>query len=1047
MTTKKTMSVVFSVLLILAAAQPSLAQRTTATFGGAVEDQSHAVLPGVQVSLINEGTGTVLLQVSNERGEFLFDFVPVGIYTLKLELPGFKNLESRGNSLGAAQTVRRTYTMEVGGLTDDVTVTGEAAQVNTISPEQRLALDTLQVTSLPMINRNVTTIIAAAGTGLSRNDLTSNTMGGTRYKLNGLGGGSMSATVDGGSASGDAGSEMLGMYGNFAKIEVMSAEAIGEVQIVKGVISAEYGGMGGHVSMVTKSGTNQWHGNLMERYSGSVLDSRSPFLNKKPNSVSNQFGGSVAGPIKRDKAFFLFAYEGYRVRATVPVNGAFPTPYFRNLLLQYLPYRETQVNLNYMPVPNQPYGATDLLGRWIGPGLSTWNDDHVDARGDYLLGPGNLSVTFAGGHPNRDEAADDPLEPTRFTSRVVRLNVGYVVGKGRLTSSTRMGMNHVPQVRIEKSWYEYDPTHEKYAKGFGIINKFSYPGMTTTRGGLRRVNKWPSWTAEQQISLLSGPPALKFGGMVRLKIGGFDNQQAGNVAFNTSADIQNNTPNSVTLGRSVPSTRWSMPSYSFYIQDDWRITHRLALNLGLREDNYIAIKVTPAAVYGGASDYEKSRAYDNQPLTAAWNLNGLLDPVNFTWGGLRDRNKPYENDNWNFGPRFGFAYTADSKGDFVVRGGFGVNFAGFDAGPQEEGSGQIARPDLPATKTWSRLEATALGLKFPAYNDDLALIALAENKIGVTRRINPHYESPYAMNYTLGIQRALTPTLILESAFVGTRGVKFVMVRTFNRVDRVTGIRPNPGDVQGSYNDNSQQTNFNSWQTSLKQRFSRGLGWNVHYTWGKAMSYTGGDIAEGWVGDGTRNSIEDFNDIKIERSLSTGDITHSLSTDWVYTVPTLLRRSPVARNVLGGWQLTGIFAARTGIPIFTGITQTGGRPDLIDPENMLNKNCCSFGNIQYINPAAFEKVTVPTASGLTIRRGNINSSPVRAPGMWNVDLSLGKSFSLTELTKLELKADMLNALNHTTYTNFATNWSGIDFGKATATGPARMIQVQMRLKF
>src|SRR5499433_915233 len=605
MTTKKTMSVVFSVLLILAAAQPSLAQRTTATFGGAVEDQSHAVLPGVQVSLINEGTGTVLQQVSNERGEFLFDFVPVGIYTLKLELSGFKNLESRGNSLGAAQTVRRTYTLEVGGLTDDVTVTGEAAQVNTVSPEQRLALDTLQVTSLPMINRNVTTIIAAAGTGLSRNDLTSNTMGGTRYKLNGLGGGSMSATVDGGSASGDAGSEMLGMYGNFAKIEVMSAEAIGEVQIVKGVISAEYGGMGGHVSMVTKSGTNQWHGSLMERYSGSALDSRSPFLNRKPNSVSNQFGGSVSGPIKRDKAFFLLAYEGYRVRATVPVNGAFPTPYFRNLLLQYLPYRETQVNLNYMPVPNQPYGPTDLLGRWIGPGESTWNDDHFDARGDYLLGPGNLSVTFAGGHPNRNEAADDPLEPTRFISRVVRLNVGYVIGKGRLSSSTRMGMNHVPQVRIEKSWYEYDPSHEKYAKGFGIINKFSYPGMTTTRGGLRRVNKWPSWTAEQQVSLLTGPHALKIGGMVRLKIGGFDNQQAGNVAFNTLADIQNNTPSSVTLGRSVPSTRWSMPSYSFYIQDDWRISPKLVLNLGLREDNYYAVKVTPAAVYGGASPYEK----------------------------------------------------------------------------------------------------------------------------------------------------------------------------------------------------------------------------------------------------------------------------------------------------------------------------------------------------------------------------------------------------------------------------------------------------------
>ena len=1040
-------AMVLSIVLIAALAISCFGQRTMATLGGVVEDETHAVLPGVQVRLLNEGTSAVLEQLTSERGEFLFDFVPVGTYTLKLEMAGFKNLESRNISLGAAQTLRRTYTLQIGGLTDEVTVTAEAAQVNTVSPEQRLALNALQVTSLPMINRNVTTIIAAAGTGLSRNDLTSNTMGGTRYKLNGLGGGSMSATVDGGSASGDAGSEMLGMYGNFAKIEVMSAEAIGEVQIVKGVISAEYGGMGGHVSMVTKSGTNDWHGSLMERYSGSALNARSPILSSKPNSVSNQFGGSISGPIKRDKVFFLFAYEGYRVRATVPVNGAFPTPYFRNLLLQYLPYRETQINLNYMPIPNQPHGATDLLGRWIGPGQSNWNDDHVDARADYMVGGGNLSVAFAGGHPSRSEAADDPLEPVAFTSKVRRLNVGYVIGKGRMSSSTRMGLNHVPQVRIEKTWYEYDPSHEKYTKGFGIINKFAYTGMTTTRGGLRRVNKWPSWTAEQQFSLLTGPHALKVGGTLRLKIGGFDNQQAGSVSFNTLADVQTNTPNSVTLGRSVPSTRWSLPGYSFYVQDDWRVNQKLVLNLGLREDNYYAIKVTPAAVYSGASTYEKSRAYENQPGTAAWNLDGLLDPQNFTWGGLRDRNKPYENDNWNFGPRFGFAYTADSKGDFVVRGGFGVNFAGFDAGPQEEGSGQIARPDLPATKTWSRLEAAALGLRFPTYNDDLALIALSEHKYGVTRRINPRYQSPYAMNYTLGIQRALTPSLVLESAFVGTRGVKFVMIRTFNVVDRITGIRPNPGDVQGSYNDNSQQTNYNSWQTSLKQRFSRGLGFNVHYTWGKGMSYTGGDIAESWVGDGTRNSIEDFDNIKIERSLSTGDITHNFSTDWIYSVPSVFANSPLARNVLGGWQLTGIFAVRTGIPIFTGITQTGGRPDLIDPGNMINKQCCSFGNTQYINPAAFTLVDVPRASGRTIRRGNINSSPVRAPGSWNLDFSLGKSFGLTERKKLEVKADMLNALNHTTYTDFATNLSGITFGKATQTGPARVIQLQMRIVF
>ncbi|PYS48559.1 MAG: hypothetical protein DMG13_25280, partial [Acidobacteria bacterium] len=115
--------------------------------------------------------------------------------------------------------------------------------------------------------------------------------------------------------------------------------------------------------------------------------------------------------------------------------------------------------------------------------------------------------------------------------------------------------------------------------------------------------------------------------------------------------------------------------------------------------------------------------------------------------------------------------------------------------------------------------------------------------------------------------------------------------------------------------------------------------------------------------------------------------------------------------------------------------------------NMINKQCCSFGNTQYINPAAFKLVNVPQASGRTIRRGNINSSPVRAPGLWNLDFSLGKSFGLTERKKLEVKADMLNALNHTTYADFATNLSGITFGKATQTGPARVIQLQMRIVF
>jgi hypothetical protein len=299
------------------------------------------------------------------------------------------------------------------------------------------------------------------------------------------------------------------------------------------------------------------------------------------------------------------------------------------------------------------------------------------------------------------------------------------------------------------------------------------------------------------------------------------------------------------------------------------------------------------------------------------------------------------------------------------------------------------------------------------------------------------------MNYSLEIQRALNPSLMVETGYVGSRGVKFNLSRTFNPVDRVTGIRPNPSDIQGTYLDNSQQTNYNSWQTSLKQRFTHGLALNVHYTWGKALAYAGGDVGAIYLGD-SRTLSEDFNNIKIERSLASGDVTHNVSVDWLYQAPTPLTNSAVARQVLGGWSISGIWRARTGQPL--GVTQTGGRPDLLDVKGAVNSNCCSFGNLQYLNPAAFALVTVP-ASARTIRRGTAGATALRGPGIWNVDLSFGKNFSLNEGTKLELKADLANALNHTQYSGIATNLSGIGFGQAIAAATARVIQLQLRLAF
>jgi TonB dependent receptor len=909
-------------------------------------------------------------------------------------------------------------------------VTGEAPLVNTLSPEQRLTLDTLQVMNLPMVNRNVTSIIEYSGAGLTKGEALVSGAGGVRFRMNGLGGSSMTATANGTNASGFAASNLLGGYGGFTKIDIMSADAVGEVQVVKGVIPAQYGGLSGNVSFITKSGTNDLHGSLFHRYEGSALSARQPFLTSKPHSVWNQFGGSMGGPVIKNKFFFFAAYEGYRQRSTTTLTNDVPTPLFRDTLLKALPYPETAINLKYYTLPNQPYGPTDLLGRWVGPGLSNQDDDHFDAKLDYLLAGGNLSATFTGAHPNQNQAAQQPLNPRTFRGKMLRGNISYVIGHGHWTAATYYGINASPGQRIEQFYNERDPGKAETPGGVGRgVPAIMFTGMTAI--AQRERKQWgvtPSHHIEQQVSLFKGAHSWKFGGKLDLRRGGAPDSTNAGVTFQTLQDVLQNTPSSVGLNlQQSEFYKWSMNSWSLYGQDDWRVTRKLVLNLGLRLDNYHAFVAT-----GKPPD----------DLTALYNFDGLVDPVNFTWAALRDVKQPFENDNMNFGPRLGFAYTADSKGDFAVRGGFGVNFAGLDGSSFETAPNR--RPDLPVTVTFSRAEATQYGLKFPAYNEDMVAIVLAQKRSAqMSTRINPNFQSPYAMNYSFEIQRALTSTLVLETGYAGSRGVKFNLGRSFNLVDRVTGLRPNPNDIQGTYLDNSQQTNYNSWQTSLRQRFAKGLAYNVHYTWGKALSYSGGDVGAIYLGD-SRTLGEDFNNVKIERSISSGDVSHNLTVDWLYQAPTPFSNSQIARQVLGGWNISGIWKGRTGLPL--GATQTGGRPDLIDFGNAVNTTCCSFGNLQYLNPAAFALVPVPS-SGRTIRRGSMGATALRGPGIWNLDLSMAKTFKATERTNLEFKTDLLNAFNHTQYTTVQTNLSGIAFGQVQAAAQARTIQMQLRLSF
>jgi hypothetical protein len=576
-----------------------------------------------------------------------------------------------------------------------------------------------------------------------------------------------------------------------------------------------------------------------------------------------------------------------------------------------------------------------------------------------------------------------------------------------------------------------DPNKAETVPGWRRVRAIGFPGMTSHRAENQTRGTSPSWQLEQQFALFQGAHSWKFGGVLNLLAGGRPGTQTGGaVPFQTLDDVMRNEPSSVSFSSGINPFVWTMKNFGFFLQDDWRVNRKLVLNLGLRYDRFGHFVVKPW--------------HDNLPACLC-NLDGLLDAVNFKWGALRPLDNPFNSDPMSLGPRFGFAYTMDNKGDFVVRGGFGVNFQGYDSQTYDVSTGRT--PYLPNSKSWTRAESIARGLKYPnAYAEDLAKLAEAEGggKPQIGARWDPNSKPPYAMNFTLGIQRALNPALMFETAYVGTRGVKFNLARPYNNIDRITGLRPNPDDLSGTYTDQSQQTDYNSWQSSLKQRLSHGLLFNVHYTWGKGMSYTGGDVSPSFLGD-TFGGVEDFDQVKIERTTSAGDITHQFITEWVYEVPNLSGKLGVARHVLGGWQLSGLLRAETGTNI--GISQTGGRPDLLDKDGAVNKSCCSYGNLQYLNIAAFSQVEVSRASNRTVRRGIMANRALRGPGSKTVDLSLGKNFSIKEGKRVEFKVDMLNAFNIVNYSSISTSMTNVNFGQADGTDPAREVQIQLRIIF
>jgi outer membrane receptor protein involved in Fe transport len=1034
---------------LMLSATVAWSQVTTANLSGSVQDSSGSVIPGAEIHLSNNDSGLTYNATSNEVGDFVFSVLPTGTYTLSIVSDGFKGYEATGIRLAASQNVRQVHALEVGALTETVTVEGAPPLIATQASEQTESINQEKVSELPLGRRNVTQVLKLSS-GVD--------VGGGSLRINGMGKSGTGVTVNGTDAnSNPSEGRSLENYGGRNYMDVMSIEGIEEVQIMRGIMKAENGGViSGTINLISKRGTNQWHGSALENYRSHIFNARDPFqtnrddngaLLSKNREVFNQFGGSLGGPIVKNKLFFFGTFEGYRETASQRVSGTVPSSSLRQTILQALPFAETRSLIDTIPEPTVV--LDEFRGRVETVGTRERRDNTLNLRADYRPEDNsNLSFSYTRGRPfgldpryNLNGAND-----REYSYINNRYNAQFTKTGSTWVSETRFGYNYSDMERLDNFFGdEFISPRGESVPWQGRIPRLNI--QTPTGGiGMGSAEVWlmegATTTYDQKFTLIRGNHTFKTGARVIWNTGNRTNPENPSYDFNSIEDMQAGIINGATIsfGSNGPHTS-RMYEVGGFVQDDWRVTSKLMLNLGLRYDYYSNNVVTPTG----------SIPVTNKNLESP--TNGLQG---FQFGARRPEDNPTNADSWvNLGPRAGFAFELNQK--TVIRGGVGIMFAGQVPALMRQ---SVAGPDIPFRVSYSAAESAALGVQYPFTNEQIIPIALADIQSKGTELvfslIDPNLQNPYTINYQFNIQRQLSRDLMWEIGYVGTRGVKWPMHRRFNLPDRETGIRPNPLIIPGGpyYVDSSESVMNHSLQTSLRKRMSNNLSFDVHYTWGKTFAYQGGDVGVYYGTDAVAN-IQEFFDVSIEKGNPGFDTTHRVVADIIYELPQFTNMSGPVKTIIGGWQMSAIYSGNTGNPLTVNQGCSNGwacRGDYVGG-NIRAADGATFGSprvgshqdVQYINPAAFEPIT--EVGGVAIRPGNVANGFVRGPGQWNVDFSLSKKIQISETVGLQLRADMFNFLNHVNLTSLEGRADNSDFGTLDAARSMRNMQMGARITF
>lgn len=1076
-------------VLILAGAVRNLDAQATGTINGNITDGAGLIVAGAAVTARNTGTNLTRVQTSDVNGGYTFPLLPVGTYEVEIEHAGFSPFKQRNIILQANTTVEVDARLEVRTVEQRVTVVDTPVMVQSTSTTLVQVIDTRRIEELPLNGRNVLQL-----TSLNAGITDRNSAGGTR-QINTLAGGGYAAPVSINGSRGNGTNYLLDNasnndgYTNIAE-PFPNPDAVQEVSVQTSTFDAQYGrGVGGVVNVVTKSGTNQFHGAAYDFVRNYKMNARN-FFSGRDALKRNQFGATLGGPVTlpglyrgRDKTFFFFAYQGTRARSSTPETlrsapseamkqGDFSawlrpdgTGAIRDPLNpgQYFPGNRIPISrfdpvsakmLQYIPSTADP----SYLLRFATP-TAIDDDNQYTVRGDHALSeknrismryfllkynhpwqtiPGNLLFLSAGQFASAHNAT------VNFTS---------VIRPSLLNEATiafhRSTPTAIPPPDISNVSFQDFGSRVQVVPGFPTMDV----GISNWSGislGLGYYSPQTTYQVADVVSYTAGRHNMRFGGefkRYRLDVRSYWTS-GGSISFNgqmLSDPGKTNAGNAFAEFLLGQGSSWRQQSFSswtlfnnypsLFMQDDIRLSRKVTVNLGVRWDpkfDYSESSRKRTTFLPGA----QSTVYPKAP-------RGLLflgDP------GFGDYIVPPD---WNnLAPRVGFAWELRPK--TVIRSAYGIFMDQPPAimnnrsaqgepfvrqasinGPLSLSDPYAGGPVLDPSPT-----VPGPGFEFRPY--------------GTWAVPGRDIRTGYMQNWNLIVEQQLAQDLLIRLAYVGSKGTKLLNAMEINpgiygpgaTAANINDRRPYQpiGALQlGSSNGNSS---YNALQVTVQKRYARNFSVLANYTWSKSI-----DNASYGSIEGNTAGPNPFN-LRDNRGLSDFDLRHRLVVSGILDHPRLEGTHPVVRNTLGGWQSNFIYMAQSGPPITIGsgvdnaLMGVGGNfADLTGQDWQLSGDRPQGEQIlKWFNTAAFRTNAIGTIG--TGRRNQLT-----APGAWNLDYSLFKNFRLTEQFNLQFRGEFFNLLNHTRLGAPNTTVTSPNFGRITSAFDPRIVQLALRLRF